>query len=84
MTPKEQMIEFCKMPGKDQLKLKTEIIETLEKFLQTASFDDLDVLNQKTTKNKNGEREILSHGLNLSFEVLLLIGAYGKRFFGKI
>ena len=81
MTPKEQMIKFCKMTGADQAGVRKEIIKTLEKFFKTASLEDLDILNQKWHYDESGAKAITHHGLNLSIQILLLLGAYGKLFF---
>ena len=81
MTPKDKMIEFCKTSGEDQSKKRKEILETLEEFLKTASLDDLDILNQKWHYDESGNKAITNHGLNLTIQVLLLLGVYGKLFF---
>lgn len=72
MTPKEIMIEFCKMSAEMQIICKEPLLENLERFLQTASKEDLDILN------KHGDSY---SGLTIFSETLALFGAYGCNFY---
>jgi hypothetical protein len=73
MSPYQKMSEFMEMDVYEQMENKDEILETLEEFLRTAPIEDIDILNHDRKKI----------GLHLSAEHIMLLGAYGNRFYNK-
>lgn len=75
MAAYQKMLQFCSMDVYEQMSNKDEILETLEEFLQTANVEDIDILNCIDPVKRPG--------LHLSAEHIMLLGAYGKRFYNK-
>ena len=77
-TPKEKMLKYMKMNSNKQYKHRVAMWKTMEKFLQTATIEDLGILNQFP-----GGKISKRTGMLLSAENIILLGAYGERFFNK-
>lgn len=75
MTPKEEMIIICSMEGAKQKELREYVVKTLQEFLREAEKEDLYILNYDKSK------EYDYPGLLMGVEIVLILGAFGSKFY---
>jgi len=85
---KQNMFSICKLSMPDQQRMGRELTEVLEEFLKIATKEDLEILNYNPSLidfdlSENSVNKTDYFGIGLTAEVIMILGAYGNKFFNK-